>query len=65
VLDLESHLKALDIEVQGPIAEVVLEVGQDEIRTRVVAGNLADNLARERLAQKRLADRKFKTAGGF
>lgn len=62
---IAEGIKALDIEVQGPIAEVVLEVGQDEIRTRVVAGNLADNLARERIAQKRLADRKFKTAGGF
>lgn len=60
----ESIHLFFDTEVRGPINEVTLVCSPDgKIQTRISAGNLADTEQRRRVAAKRLADRKFKTAG--
>lgn len=59
----ESIPAFLDVEVRGCISEVVLMVDNEEVKTRISAGNLSDNDARNRKAQKRIVERRFKTRG--
>lgn len=59
----ESIMLFKDTEVRGPINEVTLVIESQVVRTRITCGNLADTQQRNRVAQKRLAERKFKVAG--
>lgn len=59
----ESVMLFRDHEVRGPINEISLTIEGQVVRTKITAGNLADTNQRNRVAQKRLADRKFKTQG--
>lgn len=59
----ESIQAFQDLEVRGPINEIVLQIEGQVVRTRIVAGNLGNAEQRERKAAKWLAERKFKTAG--
>lgn len=59
----ESIMAFKDNEVRGPVNEITLVMEAQVVRTRITAGNLADTQQRNRVAAKRLADRKFKVAG--
>lgn len=52
-----------DIRLDGPIKEIVMEMSEGVVRTRVVAGNLADARVRGIAADKRIAKRKQEEAG--
>lgn len=59
----ESIMAFANTEVRGCICEVVLMVDNEEVKTRIAAGNLSDNDARNRKAQKRIVQRRFKAQG--
>lgn len=61
----ESLMAFRDLEVKGPVSEIVLDVDGEVVKTRIVTGNLADDNAQRRREVKRLAERRFKTAGAI